>query len=39
MMTFASARTPMRFSSLGAGSKVRAAGMGDLDDLPELLGC
>jgi hypothetical protein len=33
MMTFASARIPMRSSRLGAGSTVRKSGMGDLDDL------
>jgi hypothetical protein len=29
----------MRSSSLGAGSTVRASGIGNLDDLPILLGC
>jgi hypothetical protein len=29
----------MRFSSLEAGSTVRESGMGNLDDLLDLLGC
>src|SRR3712207_3927879 len=37
VMAFASARTPMRFSSLGAGRTVRESDMGNLDDLPDLL--
>src|SRR5215217_4769785 len=39
VMTFASARIPMRSSSSGAGSTVRESGMNDLDDLLVLLGC
>src|SRR5215204_6587716 len=38
-MAFSSTRTPTRFSSLGAGSRVRAFDMSNLDHLPELLGC
>jgi hypothetical protein len=37
VMTFASARTLIRFSSLGAGRMVRESDMGNLDDLPDLL--
>jgi hypothetical protein len=39
VMAFASARTLMRFSILEAGSAVRESGMGNLDDLLNLLGC
>ncbi len=38
-MTFASARTPMRFNSLGAGKTVWESDMSNLDHLPDLLGC
>jgi hypothetical protein len=39
VMAFSVARTPVRFSDLGAGSTVRESGMSSLDHLPDLLGC
>jgi hypothetical protein len=39
MIVPASARTLMRFSSLGAGRTVREFDMGNLDNLLDLLGC
>jgi hypothetical protein len=38
-MAFSVARTTMRSSSLGVGSTVRAYDIGNLDDLPVVLGC
>src|SRR5215207_6660199 len=38
VMPLASARMPMRFSSLGAGRMVRESDMGNLDHLPDFLG-
>ena len=39
VMAFSVARTPIRFSSLGAGRTVRDSDMGNLDDLLVILGC
>jgi hypothetical protein len=38
-MAFASARTRYEVQQLGAGRAVRDSGMGNLDDLLDLLGC
>jgi hypothetical protein len=39
VMAFSVARTLVRFSSLGAGSKVWQSGMSNLDHVLDLLGC
>jgi len=39
VIAFLAAQTLIRFSTLGAGKTVRESDMGNLDDLPVLLGC